>query len=143
FAALLMSSRDAETQWTFQVGDPPSTGTPDAVFTVPVPTVCSDGSGIVPAGGYVKVNTNLTLDTMVTNGGTCRNYLYGTYNSTSPHGVVKIFEYEYVPDYPYPLGPVTFWAVSLPPGVRQPDSPKRGNWITDRSNRRSIGLLSL
>src|SRR5262249_43173797 len=54
--------------------------------------------------------TNLTLDTMVTNGGTCRNYLYGTYNSTSPHGVVKIFEYEYVPDYPYPLGPVTFWA---------------------------------
>lgn len=101
-------------QWSYQVLVPQVTGTPNGIFSVPSPATCSDGTHTLPDGGYLKGGGSFTTDTTSTNDGYCQNYLYGSPYNVSPHGIVYIYSYEYVPDYPYPLGPTIFWTAQWP-----------------------------
>jgi len=114
FVVALACGRDATAQWSGVVGESPSTGSPGSVIAVESPGTCSNSSSEIPNNAYLKTSSNFSLDTMVTNAGTCNNYLWGNYYSTSPYGVIEIFHYQYVPNDPTPLGPIRFWSSSYP-----------------------------
>ena len=89
---VVINPSDAVAQWTYQVGEAPSTGEPNPIFSVQSPLTCSSGGQILPDGGYLKRvpapnGAPVRIDTVTENTGTCRASWNNNLYSTDPHGI--------------------------------------------------------
>ena len=73
-AAVLLftvASRALSAQWTYAQSQAPPTPAPSGFLSVQAPKSCTGSSQTLPADGFLKTATAITVDTAVTNTGTC------------------------------------------------------------------------